>query len=69
MGIAADSLFNALMSWVRALVNALWALFSADRTTALEFLGKNWMAIAAVLIICTVLLVGNSFNPFLYFRF
>lgn len=52
MGIAADSLFNALMSWVRALVNALWALFSADRTTALEFLGKNWMAIAAVLIVC-----------------
>lgn len=52
MGIAADSLFNALMSWVRALVNALWALFSADRTTALEFLGKNWMAIAAVIIIC-----------------
>lgn len=52
MGIAADSLFNALMSWVRALVNAIWALFSADRTTALEFLGKNWMAIAAVLIIC-----------------
>ena len=52
MGIAADSLFNALMSWVRALVNALWALLSADRTTALEFLGKNWMAIAAVLIIC-----------------
>lgn len=52
MGIAADSLFNVLMSWVRALVNALWALFSADRTTALEFLGKNWMAIAAVIIVC-----------------
>jgi len=52
MGIAADSLFNALMSWVRALVNALWALFSAERTTALEFLGKNWMAVAAVIIAC-----------------
>ena len=51
MGIAADSLFNVLMSWVRALVNALWALFSADRTTALEFLGKNWMTIAVVIII------------------
>lgn len=25
--------------------------------------------VAAVLVICTVLLVGNSFNPFLYFRF
>jgi len=52
MGIAADSLFNVLMSWVRALVNALWALFSAERTTALEFLGKNWMMIAVVIIIC-----------------
>lgn len=52
MGIAADSLFNVLMSWVRALVNALWALFSADRTTALEFLGKNWMTIAVTIIVC-----------------
>ncbi len=25
--------------------------------------------VAAVLVVCTVLLVGNSFNPFLYFRF
>ena len=52
MGIAADSLFNVLMSWVRALVSALWALFSGDGTTALEFLSKNWMAIAAVIIVC-----------------
>ena len=51
MGIAADSLFSVLMSWVRALVSALWALFSGDGTTALEFLGKNWMAIAAVMIV------------------
>jgi len=51
MGIAADSLFNVLMSWVRALVSALWALFSGDRTSVLEFLSKNWMAIAAAIII------------------
>ena len=50
MGILADSLFSALMSWVRALVNALWALFSADHTTVLEFLGKHWLLIAVVLI-------------------
>ena len=50
MGTLADSLFTVLMSWVRALVNALWALFSADHTTVLEFLGKHWLMIAAVLI-------------------
>ena len=52
MSIAADSLFSVMMSWVRALVSALWALFSGDRTTALEFLGKNWMVLAAVIIVC-----------------
>ncbi|MGN0773810.1 MAG: hypothetical protein ACI4MP_08505 [Candidatus Ventricola sp.] len=50
MGTLTDSLFTVLMSWVRGLVNALWALFSSDHTTALEFLGKNWLLIAAVLI-------------------
>ena len=41
MGTFADSLFNVLMSWVRALVSAFWALFSSENTTALEFLGKT----------------------------
>ena len=50
MGTLTDSLFTVLMSWVRGLVNALWALFSSDHTTTLEFLGKNWLLIAAVLI-------------------
>ncbi len=50
MGTLADSLFTVLMGWVRALVNALWALFSADHTTTLEFLGKHWLLIAGVLI-------------------
>lgn len=50
MGTLTDSLFTVLMSWVRGLVNALWALFSSDHTTALEFLGKNWLLIAAVMI-------------------
>lgn len=50
MGTIADTLFNGLMSWVRALVNALWALVSADHTTVLAFLGKNWLIIAAVMI-------------------
>ncbi len=50
MGTLADSLFSVLMAWVRALVNALWALLSSDHTTALEFLSKNWMIVAAVII-------------------
>ena len=39
MGTLADSLFNVLMSWVRALVNSIWALFTTDHMTLLEFLG------------------------------
>lgn len=50
MGTFADSLFTVLMGWVKGLVNALWALFSSDRTTALEFLGKNWLMIAVVIV-------------------
>lgn len=50
MGILADSLFSALMSWVRGLVNAIWALFTSDHTTMLEFFGKNWLVIAIVII-------------------
>ena len=50
MGVLTDSLFSALMSWVRALVSAIWALFGAERTTALEFLAKNWIGVAAVII-------------------
>ena len=50
MGTLADSLFNLLMGWVRALVNAIWALFTTDHTTLLEFLGKNWIMIVVVIL-------------------
>ena len=51
MGTLTDSLFSALMSWVRALVSAIWALFSAERTTALQFLAQNWLGIALLIIL------------------
>lgn len=51
MGTIADSLFTVLMSWVRALVNAIWALFSADSPTLLAFLGQHWLAIALVIVV------------------
>ena len=50
MGTLADSLFTVLMSWVRGLVNGLWALFTSDHTTMLEFFGKNWLVIALVIV-------------------
>jgi len=50
MGMFADSLFTVLMSWVRGLVNAIWALFTSDHTTALAFFGKNWLIIAVVIV-------------------
>ena len=67
MGTLTDSLFTVLMSWVRGLVNALWALFSSDHTTALEFLGKHWLLIAAVLMMLAVFsgafFIGQSRMP------
>ncbi len=62
MGAFADSLFSALMSWVRALVNDLWTMFSSDRTTILEFLGKHWVVIALVL-----LAVGLTVDELIWF--
>ena len=50
MGTLADSLFTVLLSWVRGLVNAIWALFTSDHTTLLEFFGKNWLIIAVAII-------------------
>ena len=50
MGTLADSLFTVLLGWVRALVDSLWAILSAERTTILEFLGKNWLVIALCII-------------------
>ena len=51
MGVIANTLFTVLMSWVRALVNGIWALFSSERTTILEFLGKNWIGIVLVIVV------------------
>ena len=51
MGTFADSLFTVLLSWVRGLVNALWALSTSDHTTLLEFFGKNWLMIAAAIVV------------------
>lgn len=56
MGTLADSLFSVLMSWVRALVSAIWALFSSERTTILGFLAQNWIGIAVLLIAAGLLL-------------
>lgn len=50
MGTFADSLFTVLLSWVRGLVNAIWALFTSDHTTLLEFFGKNWLIIAVAIV-------------------
>ena len=50
MGTLADSLFNVLMSWVRALVNSIWALFTTDHMTLLEFLGKNWVILVVIML-------------------
>ena len=50
MGPLADSLFNVLMSWVRALVNSIWALFTTDHMTLLEFLGKNWVMLVVIML-------------------
>lgn len=50
MGAVADTLFTALMSWVRALVSDLWTIASPERTSMLEFLGKHWIALTLLLL-------------------
>lgn len=51
-------------------IKSFAALLEKDSATAVYLISVVKLAfVAAVLIICTVLLVGNSFNPFLYFRF
>ena len=60
MGTLADSLFSVLMSWVRALVGGIWALFSSEHTTVLAFLGKNWLWIALVILALNVLVKDGA---------
>ena len=51
-------------------IRSFSALLEKDSAAAVYVTSVVKLAfVAAVLIICTVLLVGNSFNPFLYFRF
>lgn len=41
MGTLADSLFNVLMGWVRALVNGIWALFTTVTRPCWNFWAKT----------------------------
>ena len=41
MGTLADSLFNLLMGWVRALVNAIWALLPPTTRPCWNFSAKT----------------------------
>lgn len=50
MGTLANSLFQALMGWVRMLSAEIWnTVFSPDRTTLAAWIGQHWKALALVL--------------------
>ncbi|MBR1707385.1 MAG: hypothetical protein IJ719_00975 [Clostridia bacterium] len=50
MGKLVDFLFTLLLGWVRSFANTLWSVFNNDRQSVLQWVGKYWLPIAAVLI-------------------
>lgn len=50
MGKFTDLLFSILLGWVRALANSIWAIFTSDRNSLLEWLGKYWLPVCIVLV-------------------
>lgn len=57
MGKFTDLLFSILLGWVRALADSIWAIFTSDKNSLLEWLGKYWMPVC--LVIVGVGLVGD----------
>ena len=50
MGTLANSLFLALLGWIRTLSAEIWnTLFSPGRTTLLSWLGEHWKGLALAL--------------------
>ena len=57
MGTWMEAIFTLLFGWVRALANMIWDVFTTDRTTLLEWLGKYWIPLTVTLV--AVGLVGD----------
>ncbi len=53
----AQTLFNALLGWIRTLVEGVWdILFSSDAQQWLRWIGDNWMVLFVFLCLCGVAL-------------
>ncbi len=53
----AQTLFNALLGWIRTLVEGVWnILFSSDAQQWLKWVGDNWMILVVFLCLCGVAL-------------
>ena len=53
----AQTLFNALLGWIRTLVEGVWnILFSSDAQQWLKWVGDNWMVLFVFLCLCGVAL-------------
>ncbi|MBQ8094161.1 MAG: hypothetical protein IJ242_11375 [Clostridia bacterium] len=50
MGKFTDLLFSILLGWVRTLADAVWAIFTSDRDSVLEWLGKYWIPVCLILV-------------------
>ena len=50
MGSFANTVFSALLGWLQILISMIWSAFtSEDGSSFLQFIGNNWIWIAAVL--------------------
>jgi hypothetical protein len=59
----AQTLFNALLGWIRMLVEAVWSLLFSDGTKAwLTWIGNNWLAL--VVLLC---LIGVAIDYLIWF--
>ena len=53
----AQTLFNALLGWIRTLVEGVWdILFSSDAQQWLRWVGDNWMVLFVLLCLCGIAL-------------
>lgn len=52
MGSFTQSLLNISLSWLRSVVESLWAIVNSDTTkSSLEWMGKHWIVPVAVIIL------------------
>ena len=57
MGSFANTLFSILLGWMQAVISMIWsALSGKEETSFLQFIGKYWILIAAILCVAGIVI-------------